>query len=283
MMESPTQFAWSCANAGDFPPPMPTRKGAQRYGKDDVCWLCGGSTHGHGWPRRVALPDTFCDHNGASRLDSDTVCQACAATSSSEGWRQYAAAYPERNLWLWFPEKEGKKPRSFSWLYQSHIFRPGHHESPDRARWRQVLTDPPQPPFLAIMAINGKKQILFRGRISHGRDAFWVQADEQRILVRPGLFAECLHAFEDLYNHGFSKDSIVSGDYHTGQMAKVGLNKWRKLEEAIRPWREKEPTWMVLAHHCGQRDEKEMTENLCEAKEVAPAPKTEQKGQGSLF
>lgn len=255
MHSSPTQFAWACCEAGDYPPPEPKKRGAAQYGSDDACWLCGGPTHGVGWPRKLGLADTFCDHNSAARLDSGTVCQACVATSASEGWRQYVAAHPDRGLWDWFPAKEGKKPRSFNWLYTSHLFRPGFHETPDRPRWREILTDPPEPPFLAIMALNGKKQIIFRGRVSQSREVFWVQADELRVLVRPSEFAECLVAFEALYLAGFSKDSIVSGQYHSGQMAKVGLREWRRLERAIQPWRARHPGYLVLAHHCGQRHE----------------------------
>lgn len=187
-------------------------------------------------------------------MDSETVCQSCVATSTSEGWRQYVAAHPDRDLWSWFPDKgTGKKPRSFNWLYASHLFRPGYHETPSRARWRDILADPPEPPFLLILAINGKKQLIFRGRVSHSREAFWVQADETRVLVRPDRFRECLTAFESLYQAGFSRDSIVSGEYHSGQLMKVGLAAWKELEESIRPWRAAEPGLMLLCHHCAQK------------------------------
>lgn len=280
---SPTQFAWSCCDAGDYPPPEPRR--GSRYGADDACWLCGGPTAGVGWPRKLGLADTFCDHNKAARMDSATVCQACVATSASLGWEQYCRAHPERALWIAFPAKDGKKPRAFNWLYASHLFRPGFHESPSRARWREILTDPPTPPFLAILAISGKKQLIFRGRVSQDRHAFWVQADDTRVLVRPD-FADCLAAFEVAYNAGFSKDSIVSGQYHSGQMAKVGLAEWRRLDQAMRPWRERQPGYLILAHHCAQRvDLPDDTPAAPAVKEPPPAPVAPAKpgDQFSLF
>ena len=42
----PSQFAWACCNAGDFPPPVP--KKGERYGLDAVCCLCGGDTRNGG-------------------------------------------------------------------------------------------------------------------------------------------------------------------------------------------------------------------------------------------
>jgi hypothetical protein len=187
-------------------------------------------------------------------MDSETVCQACVATSASKGWEQYASRYPERGLWTHFPDKgNGRPPRAFNWLYTSHLFRPGFHETPSRSRWRDLLTDPPEPPFLMILAISGKKQLIFRGRVSQSRAAFWVQADETRVLVRPERFRDCLADFESLYHAGFSKDSIVSGDYHSGQLAKTGLSVWKLLEDAIRPWRQDDPGLMLLCHHCAQK------------------------------
>jgi hypothetical protein len=267
-MRTSTQFAWACCDAGNYPPPVP-KKGS-RYGPDAACWLCGGPTDGVGWHHKLGLSGTFCSHNIAVRPDSQTVCQSCVATSASDGWLQYASRYPERNLWTHFPEKDGGIKRQFNWLYASHLFRVGHHESPSRPRWRELLIEPPEPPFLMILAISGKKQLIFRGRISQSRESFWVQADEMRVLVRPNEFAECLAAFEALYDAGFSKDSIVSGNYHSGQLAKTGLSIWRPLEEAIRPFRQRHPEYLLLAHHCGQR-----TSIVDADSQPAPAPPVE--------
>lgn len=288
-METATQFAWRCANAGEYPPPEPKKKGASRYGKDDACWLCGGPTDGVGWPKKLALAPTFCDHNSAMRLDSGTVCQSCVATSSTDGWIQYATKYPDRGLWTHFPDKgNGKSPRGFNWLYASHVFGNGYHETPSRPRWREILANPPPPPFLAIMAINGKKQILFRGRVSQSRESFWVQADELRVLVSPAKFIECVNAFEALYNAGFSKDSIVSGEYHSGQIAKTGLRRWKELEDNISRWRTYEPGLMILCHHCAQRTEegKEETEKkaaVIEQPVIEAKPAIIERGQMGLF
>lgn len=134
-----SQFAWACCDAGLFPPPRP-RKGL-RYGTHAACWLCGGPTHDMGWPRKLGLADTFCDHNKAARLDSDTVCQACVATSSSNGWLQYCLAHPERGFWTHFPDKGNGKPRQFNWLYASHLiplpvdYAAAQGIAGDRMRW----------------------------------------------------------------------------------------------------------------------------------------------------
>ena len=251
-MTTVTQFAWyaSC-EMGEFPPPA-DRNGKTLYGQHSYCWLCGGETHQKGWRHKDGLAPTFCDHNVAKRLDSDTVCEACVATSSTKGWITYASRYPERQLWTHFPKKGEKEPRAFNWLYGSHVFTLGHHESPDRKRWREILLDPPEPPFVLIMTVSGKKQLVFRGRISHSKDTFWLQCEDQKVLINRLPFSQCLSDFEALYNEGFSKDSIVTGHYHTGQLAKTGM-KWRALEANIKHWRQRFPDYMTVCHFCAQK------------------------------
>ncbi|MBB1074523.1 hypothetical protein HUU62_08875 [Rhodoferax sp. 4810] len=247
-INSAAQFAWKCCNCGNYPPP--------RVGKDSHCWLCGGETNGVGWQLKDALSNNFTDCNSAARLDSNTLCQACAATASSVGWVQYVNSHPERGLWTHFPEKEGKMVRACNWLYFSHVFSlPDYHETPTRARWRDVLSDPPLPPFLLIMAVSGKKQILFKGRISYSRESYWVQYETTRIFIQRQQFIDCLTAFELLYNAGFSKDSILTGDYHKGQLLKVGLTAWREMENAIKPYRNTVPNLLSVVHFCATRSE----------------------------
>lgn len=273
-----TQFAWQCCNAGIYHPPN------KQQSTDTHCWLCGGDTHGIGWHKKYAIPDTFCEMNYVKRHDSNAVCQACVATIATAGWHQYVAAYPERGLWAYFPEKEGKTKRPFMWLYTSHVFSTDYHESPSRGRWRELLVNPPQPPFLMIMAIGGKKHIIFRGKISYSRDVFFVQADNESVCVIATEYAECLTDFELLYNLGFSKDSIVSGDYHTGQLAKVGLTAWRPLENRLKHWRQYKPEYLRLCHYCAQREKTDVNPVESPAPIIETPPTViEQRGQYDLF
>lgn len=91
MLTAP-QFAWACADAGDYPPPEP-RKGA-RYGDDVVCALCGGETQGVGWPRKLGLPDTLTDIpymvEPADRRDLLLACQAAQAETIARLERELA-------------------------------------------------------------------------------------------------------------------------------------------------------------------------------------------------
>jgi hypothetical protein len=240
---TPTAFAWSVLDMGDYHPPVPRR--GERYGPDGQCWLCGGPTGGVGWHFADAIPPTYTNHTLAACPTSRTVCQPCAAMGSKDTWEAYGRAHPEMGL---------KTGHAMSWRCYSQLFAaPHHHECPTRARWREILLDPPAPPFLAVIAESGQKHLIFRASIAHSRDLFPVQFEERLIWLDLDSFRPCLAAFEALYNLGFSKDSILAGQYHHGQMLKVGLATWRKAEELFAPWR-RLPHLAQLAAFVAQRD-----------------------------
>lgn len=244
LAETATQFAWRTLALGEYPPPVPKR--GEQYGPDPDCWLCGGETGGVGWPFALAIPPTYTNHTLAARPMSASVCQPCAAMGSKETWERYVATVPDAGL---------KSGHAMSWRCYSHVFHRFGHECPNRARWRELLLDPPEPPFLLVVALSGQKHLIFRSRIAHSRDAYPVQFEEAALLVHRAEFAACLADVETVYALGFSKDSILSGRYHPAQTMKVGIGAWRTAEAAIVPWRTRQPRLLELACHVAKREE----------------------------
>lgn len=289
-MVTPSQFAWACCRAGDFPPPEVKR--GPRFGADPVCCLCGGETAGAGWHRKDAIGPTFTDFARLARPASMTACQSCVATSKSEGWIQYVAAHPERGLSSHFPQKGDTPPRAWNWLYSHHLFVwPDRHECPDRARWRAILADPPAAPFLAILAVSGKKQLIFKSRVALNGQRFPLQFDDDTIMIAPDRFRSALADFDRLCQLGFSKDSILSGEYHNKTLLDVGLSRWREAEAPAAEWRKRDPHLWAVCHYVAQRPEgwepparvdyspaKDVSENMTR-KEKAPLDR----GQIGLF
>ena len=210
------------------------------------CWLCGGPLDAHAWPLREAVPDTMVAPNRAKCPESSAVCWQCAAMSAKTTWDSYVAAHPEKGL---------KTGYASSWRNYSHVFADGLHDCPTRERWRDWLLNPPAPPFLFILAISSQKHLIFRGRVSHDRNLFSVQFEEEQFTVDRTLFAACLADFEALYVLGFSKDSILKNDYHPKQLMKVGLSVWKPLADKADRWRAENPSLMRLAHFCAQKPE----------------------------
>lgn len=242
---SATQFAWRALGDAPYPPPEPKR--GPQYGPDARCCLCGAPTHMVGW-RRAALPPTYTNWNLCAVPASQSICQPCVALAGSETWNAYVAAHPEQGL---------KAVHPLSWRTYSHCFTSTGHECPNRARWRELLLDPPDPPFLFVITESGQKHLIFRAAVAYDRDTYPVQVEEDRLVVSRREFAGCLADFERLYALGFSKDSIRDARYHPAQLLKVGHAVWRAAEQAFAPWRARRQGLVRLAHFCAQRLEEQ--------------------------
>jgi CRISPR type IV-associated protein Csf1 len=233
-----SQFVARSLRIDRFPPPEPAR--GRRFAKSASCWLCGGDTGRQGWPREAILPPTFTQHNIARRGDSDAICQPCAAILSGESFKALVAA---RAL----PVKTWTQ---CGWHSYSHFVREdGYYAVPDRETSRAILLDPPGGRWLLALNPTGQQHTIIRASVATGRDSFPVQFGEERVWVRCERLARCLAAFEALSALGFSKDDTLGGRYHPESMRRAGLARWRPAEEAIRPWREREPSLMGLVYH----------------------------------
>ena len=128
----------------------------------------------------------------------------------------------------YFPVKDDKKPFLANWMFSSHVFSADGWRRPDRKGSRDVLLNPPQPPFVITLAAVGKKHVIFRARLNQDASVFSVQLDDEEVVVKRRAFAELLELFERAYAMGFSKDSLLTGTYNQAAVLKVGVGRWRR-------------------------------------------------------
>jgi len=251
---STTQFVWrDCLGMRAWEPPEPKSKKKERFGPDAECWLCGGGTNGAGWHFKDVIGTAFTDFNIAAAPHSSTVCQSCAALMKKEAWVEACAAHDHDPN---FPVKDGKKPFLANWMFSSHVFSADEWLRPDRSGVRDVLLNPPKPPFVMTLASVGKKHVIFRARVNASREQFSVNLDDTEVLVVRETFARLLSDFEQAYEAGFSKDSLLTGHYNQAAILALGLSQWREIERKMRMWRTSEPGMLQLAHFAGQKSKK---------------------------
>jgi hypothetical protein len=234
-MPTASQFVAEQLGLLPFPPSM--ARDRVRVAHDPRCWLCGGDTGGSGWDRRDSFPETFTNVTLSPCPASWTVCEGCAAVSRRETWERYVAMRPDLNL-------VAKHP--FSFRSYAHAVWAGHHETPDARRWRSLLLDPPDPPFVFAIPTSKQKHLLFRCLIAQSRDRYPVQYEEARVWIDREAFAGCVASIEALLAAGARRREIEAGTYHPETIRRIGPAHWRALEDALRPWRLREPDYVAL-------------------------------------
>jgi len=158
---------------------------------------------------------------------------------SGETWRRYVAAHPERPL---------KAVHPLGWHSYSHLFSAGRVLCGlRRPEIGALLADPPEAPFLLSLSESGKKHHLFRGAVASSRVFFPVQIEETRIWVRREDYAWCAARARALFDAGASRESIETGRYHPATLQQIGVSRWRAMEDAVQPWRRREPNLLHLA------------------------------------
>jgi CRISPR type IV-associated protein Csf1 len=174
---------------------------------DTTCWLCGGETGGKGMSIKKAIKPTFTDHPFARGHGSSYICPGCALCLSARELRNYSILATADKLF-----------------------------HPTRAEWRDILINPPAPPFVMCLAVSGQKHLTFKAPVNLERERFTVLLEERPIFAAPDRIEQIIEAVEALYIY-FSKDEILTGRYSQHRIKECGLSKWERLEAEIECWR----------------------------------------------
>lgn len=175
--------------------------------EDAVCWLCGAPTGGMGVPTKAAIKPTFTDGPLARMPHSKAVCRDCAFCLSFRELRNYSILADGTGL-----------------------------RHPARADWRQILLDPPVPPFVACVALSGQRWLHIRAQVAFSRDNFPVQVEDTLAYVDRPMLAHLGGLVDELYEV-FTKDEITKGDYQPHRINQFGLERFVTLENELTPHR----------------------------------------------
>lgn len=181
------------------------------------CRLCASET-GRGFSWRGAAKKTFTDHDVCRRPESDALCEFCAWAL---GWAPGTAA--------------GKGGVTTFRLYSVYAT-PAGVELPSRARWREILTEPPRSEYLACLAVSGKKWLHIKSRVGRPAPHWDAMLEERRVIVAPKVLRAILADFESLYA-GFPKSRIEAGDYPPPLVSAFGVERFDGHERRLKVFR----------------------------------------------
>lgn len=170
--------------------------------KDDKCYLCEKEIV-EGYPRKTVIKPTFTDTPYARAPRSQTVCKECTFCLGNKALRMY-----------------------------SILATPDKLRHPIRGEWRDTLLNPPEPPFVLVLAMSGQKWLHFKGRVNYKQDNYWILLEEVIIQVNIAKLTELLGIIEQLYAT-FTKDEIRTGNYNVARIKTFGTDRWEELENKI--------------------------------------------------
>lgn len=219
--------------------------------EDAHCWLCGGDTGGQGVSTKKAIKPTFTDNPYARCPESKTLCPGCAFSISYRELRNY-----------------------------SIVASPAGILHPTRVALKEILLRPPVPPFVICIAVSGQKHITFKASVNYDKTEFEVMLEEQRVMVKPREFLDCLRVVEIMYIY-FTKDEIGTGHYSQNRIREMGLMAWESCEREVKPWRGTRIFELVL--FVAQKGEKpEVKDDAAEENHTGASGKGTEPVQGSI-
>lgn len=232
-------FAHQVLGSPAWPPPSPAPE-------SEGCWFCAAPCGERAWPLESVLTPTMTNHNIAAIQRSQAVCEACAWVMASQAWKDYVAANPDKGL------KAGK---TMGFRSYSHAFwQPDHHECPVRARWRELLVSPPEPPFLFVITTSGQKHQIFRSQVAHDRDRYPVQFDDVTVWLDREWFASTVTTVEEAMSIGLGRVEISTLQWRPVLPKAASLSQIGHYRTALTDLHHASPQAYAIACHVAQRE-----------------------------
>lgn len=130
----------------------------------------------------------------------------------------------------------------------------------NRAEMRDVLLEPPKPPFVAVCSESQKKHLITKAAISYSRERYYCNLEERVIPVRREKMIALVRETEVLNSLGVAKAEMLSGRVNISRLFSVydfeGCERIMKRVEAI-----KDEPELPIALFVGQKIDEE--EALC--------------------
>lgn len=155
------------------------------------CFYCGAPCDGS-HTKAFHVQDSFTNRDVVLFPGSEYVCSGCVEASGAgpdEMEMLDGTLKVRENL-------RGMQPRMYSWVVTST--RRWAATKAHIAQLRETILNPPQPPFVVVLADSGQKQLLFRAPVAHDRERFPVMFEDVVIDVDAAELSRALEAADAL-------------------------------------------------------------------------------------
>lgn len=202
-----------------------------------ICTVCGEPIEGGGIRSKDLFSGNYMDWGIHKNPDGEYVCPACA-----------------------FCFMLNPAPGRVTLKKYSFVASRERLSLCNRAEMRDILLEPPEPPFVAVCAESQKKHLITKAEISYSRDRYYCNLEERAIPVRREKMMELVHETEVLNSVGVAKAEMLAGRVNPSRLFAVydldGCERIMRRVEAI-----KDEPELPIALFVGQKIDEE--EALC--------------------
>jgi len=150
---------------------------------DHNCYYCGASCDDQ-YKTADYVKETFTNRDIVKYPQSQYVCIGCVKSlGNGEDEMPFIDGTTKIR-----ENARGMCPRMYSWI----LF-PDHKLAGTKAhikQWREILLNPPDPPFAIVLAESGQKQLIFRAPVAMDKNSFSILLEDEAIEVIPEQLAE---------------------------------------------------------------------------------------------
>ena len=169
---------------------------------DDHCWICAGPTNGQGALVSDVISHTFTDTDFV-RWAGQSICEACMFCLKHKPLRT-----------------------------RSTLATLDGYRQPMRQEWRDILLNPPGPPWVGAIAISGKKHVSFKAQVNLTNHAPVVSVEMMPVRYSVHQLAADLAVIEELLQ-SFTRREVETGSYSQHRIKQFGLLRLADLEQQV--------------------------------------------------
>ena len=194
------------------------------------CYYCGAYCD-ETYKTNEYVKSTFTNRDIVRFPGSEYVCFGCVESlgQGPDSIEMIDGTIKERTT------PRGMQPRMYSWVLTQtkKVAATKAH----RKYLREIILNPPEPPFVIVIADSGQKQLIFRAPVAMSRDGYPLLLEDQRIEVVPAVLLERLKMTPPICA-ALGKPALL-GEITTGSYVRYeeyhssidGLERWLRIRE----------------------------------------------------
>lgn len=172
------------------------------------CFICGKPTE-KGKASKIAIKKTFTDFSYCKNKKSEVVCEYCCFATSYKTLRMYGIFCNEEKGILIVNQSD----------------------------YKDIILNNNATPFMVCIPSSGQKWLHYKAPINNDTNYLKLQFEDNTISCTRKEFIDTLELIEGLLDEKITKSEILTGNYNHARIIKLGVNKFKEVEERIKPIR----------------------------------------------